>query len=258
LHKLHIQTLGSGKPIVLIHGWGMHSGIWLDFAQQLAAQHQVILVDLPGHGHSPALTPFSLDNIIDSLAAALPDMPCCWLGWSLGATVAMAFARRYPARASALILLAGNPCFLQQADWPGIRPVVLESFADKLQADAHGTLLRFLSIQVMALPNAKSLGKALKTAVLACPAPSTETLQGGLAILKDSDLRADLAAINAPILVLLGKNDSLIPAALQAPLKQLLPAADIQVLEQAAHTPFLSHPAELLTAINAFMDQHRC
>lgn len=258
MQKLHYQTLGSGKAIVMIHGWAMHSGIWRDFAERLATHHQVTLVDLPGHGHSAPLTPLTLDSIVDTLVNVLPDDPCCWLGWSLGATVVMALARRYPERVGSLVLVAGNPCFLQQPGWPGMQPAVLDSFAANLQNDAHTTLLRFLSLQVMALPNAKALTKTLKTLVQACAAPDNQTLQGGLGILKDSDLRTGLATINVPVLTVLGKKDSLVPAALAPYLAKLLPAARIEIMEQAAHTPFLSHPEQLLAIINTFMGEQAC
>jgi len=45
----------------------------------------------------------------------------------------------------------------------------------------------------------------LKTIVQACPAPDSQTLQGGLAILKNTDLRADFAVLTVPVLVVLGK-----------------------------------------------------
>lgn len=256
MQNLHYQTLGTGKPIVMIHGWAMHSGIWHSFAEQLAAHYQITLVDLPGHGHSATLSPFTLDAIVDTLAQALPDQPCCWLGWSLGATVATALAQRYPERVNALVLVAGNPCFLRQDTWPGMQPTVLDSFAASLASDAQATLLRFLAIQVMALPNAKELTKALKAAVLSRPAPAGETLQGGLDILKSTDLRAALAAVDVPVLAIFGQKDSLIPVALSEYLPQLLPHAQVQVLAQAAHIPFLSHPHEVLTRLMAFMEAH--
>ena len=43
--KIYHQTFGKGKPIVLVHGWAMHSGIWQDFARQLAQQYQVTCID---------------------------------------------------------------------------------------------------------------------------------------------------------------------------------------------------------------------
>ena len=50
--KIHTETYGLGKPIVLVHGWAMHSGIWRLFARELAKHYQVTLIDLPGHGRS--------------------------------------------------------------------------------------------------------------------------------------------------------------------------------------------------------------
>lgn len=234
----------------------MHSGIWQDFAQQLAAHYQVTLVDLPGHGHSDALTPFTLENITDILADMLPDEPCCWLGWSLGSAVVLEMARRFPERMNRLILVAGNPCFLQQADWPGMQPDVLDKFAANLQTDTQATLTRFLAIQVMTLANAKELAKSLKTAVLSRPIPDKAALQGGLDILKTTDLRPALATVNVPVLVILGKKDSLVPTALSKAIPCYQPAAQVHVFEQAAHTPFLSHPAEMLNLLDAFMETH--
>lgn len=50
--SLHVETLGSGAPLVLLHGWGMHGGVWAEVAQQLAEEFCVHVVDLPGHGFS--------------------------------------------------------------------------------------------------------------------------------------------------------------------------------------------------------------
>jgi pimeloyl-[acyl-carrier protein] methyl ester esterase len=45
-------TSGSGAPLLLIHGWGMHGGMWSGVAEQLAQNFSVMAVDLPGHGYS--------------------------------------------------------------------------------------------------------------------------------------------------------------------------------------------------------------
>ncbi len=52
---LHVEVTGSGAPLVLLHGWGMHGGVWTDVAAQLAQDFRVHSVDLPGHGAERAV-----------------------------------------------------------------------------------------------------------------------------------------------------------------------------------------------------------
>jgi len=252
--KLHQQTFGTGKSIVLVHGWAMHSGIWRDFATQLAQHYQVTCIDLPGHGHSDNLATFSLEQVADALVAAVADEQSCWLGWSLGATVVMDIARRYPKRVNSLILLAGNPHFTGTEQWPGMKVDLLEAFAEQLMLDAPATLLRFLSLQVAQLPDYKTLLRALKTAIMASAPPNQDTLQGGLAILKQADLRPTLAAAQMPVLVLLGTRDTLVPVAVGEAMQTLAPTIQVTIIDKAGHVPFLSHPQIVLETINQFMD----
>jgi pimeloyl-[acyl-carrier protein] methyl ester esterase len=251
--KLYSETFGSGEPLVLLHGWAMHSGIWHDFALALAQHYQVTCVDLAGHGYSAPLPCFDLASITEALAETLPDKPSYWLGWSLGASISLAMAQRFPARVCGVILMAGNPCFMQQPDWAGVSTAVLTQFADQLQHNAYATLTRFLSIQVMRLPEAKTLSKTLKSAVLARPAPDTASLHGGLLILQSADLRPALTQLSVPLLILLGQRDSLVPVAIAPLLAQSAPHAQIHVVTGAAHVPFLSHSDEVVAKIRAFI-----
>ena len=252
--KLHQQTFGTGKSIVLVHGWAMHSGIWRDFAMQLAQHYQVTCIDLPGHGHSDNLATFSLEQVADALVAAVADEQSCWLGWSLGATVVMDIARSYPERVISLILLAGNPLFTSTEQWPGMKVDLLEAFAEQLMLDGPATLLRFLSLQVAQLPDYKTLLRTLKAAIMERATANLDTLQGGLAILKQADLREALAAVQMPILVLLGARDTLVPMAVGEAMQTLAPAIQVLVIDKAGHVPFLSHAHIVLETITQFMD----
>jgi pimeloyl-[acyl-carrier protein] methyl ester esterase len=253
MSTLYSETYGTGKPITLVHGWAMHSGIWRSFAQSLARHYQVTCVDLPSHGRSDKLTPFTLTSVSDAIINALPNENSCWLGWSLGATVVLDIARRYPERVNSLILLAGNPLFVGSEQWAGVKPSVLDSFAASLTADCQATLLRFLALQINNLPNGKSLLKELKTAVMECEAPDYDSLQGGLDILKHTDLRDSLYKLNMPVSVILGDKDTLVPVAVAEQFRKLGIHPDI--IKGAGHVPFLSHPQELLTLIRRFMDE---
>jgi len=162
---------------MLVHGWAMHSGIWRDFALQLAQNYRVTCIDMPGHGRSGNIDAFTLEQVGDALVNAAPDDSCCWLGWSLGATVALDIARRYPERVNSLVLLAGNPSFTKTAQWPGMKVDLLDTFAGQLHADCQATLLRFLSLQVMQLPDYKPLLRVLKSAVASVPLAGTPLSQ---------------------------------------------------------------------------------
>ena len=251
--KIHQQSSGQGPTIVLVHGWAMHSGIWQDFAEQLAKRYQVICLDLPGHGQSEALNDFNLSDISAALVAAVPEGQFCWLGWSLGATVVLDIAQRYPDKVSSLVLLAGNPMFTQNQDWSGMRVDLLEAFAAQLTVDCQATLLRFLSLQVNQLPDFKALIKKLKTAVLEFPAPAVHTLQGGLEILKIADLRTALSETKVPVLVILGTRDTLVPISVGKQMQALAPNIELNIIDKAGHVPFLSHSKELLEIISKFV-----
>lgn len=73
--KIHLETFGVGKPIVLVHGWAMHTGIWREFAKQLAQNYRVTCIDLPGHGRSEKIDPFTLERISDELVNIIPPNP---------------------------------------------------------------------------------------------------------------------------------------------------------------------------------------
>ena len=251
--KIHQQTFGKGKPIVLVHGWAMHSGIWLEFAQQLAQNYQVTLMDLPGHGRSEKIDSFTLEQISGALVNAMSDANSCWLGWSLGATVVLDIADRFPDRVNSLVLLAGNPSFTQTAQWPGMTIELLDAFADKLNEDCQATLLRFLSFQVNNLPDYKTLLRTLKSAVLECDAPDNNALQGGLEILKYADVRPALADTSVPVSVILGSLDTLVPVSAGQNMQKLAPKITLNRIDRAGHVPFLSHPQTLLEIISRFM-----
>lgn len=251
---IHTETYGSGEPLLLIHGWAMHTGIWRSFAKQLALHYQVICVDLPGHGQSEKLPGFTLAAISEHLQKILPSSSCTLVGWSLGGAVALDLASRFPERVKNLVIIGSNPCFVKTSSWTGMKLPVLEKFATDLKEDCHGTLLRFLSLQVRGLSDYKAVLKELKTALHACEPPKTEVLQGGLAILQHQDLRPQLARLHCPAQVILGSHDTLVPAAVGEQMQSINSGLRVNIINKAAHVPFLSHQAELITVLKEFME----
>ncbi len=252
--KIHREVFGQGPVLVMIHGWSMHSGVWRPMAEQLGRHFKVICLDLPGHGHSESCLPYHLQTIGDALLEAISDEQFTLLGWSLGATVVIDIAYRHPQRVEKLILLAGNPCFVEQADWPGVRANVLQIFQENLLDRWQQTLARFLALQVIGLPEGKKMLKQLKEALNEAPWPSQEALKGGLAILNEMDLRAPFKDLKQPVLAFFAEQDNLIPVSCMNAVKQLKPAIETHLLTSAGHAPFFSHALEIESAIWRFHD----
>src|SRR5438552_12437112 len=85
---MHIDTVGSGPDLVLIHGWAMHAGIFAPLTKALATRFRVHRVDLPGHGYS-RVDAASLDPAPCAAALAARVPRALWVGWSLGGLIAL-------------------------------------------------------------------------------------------------------------------------------------------------------------------------
>ena len=253
--SLYLESHGSGPALVLIHGWGLHGGIWAALVEALRDRWRVISVDLPGHGRSAPLDgPYTLDAISSAVAAAVPD-EAAWLGWSLGGRVALAAAARGQA-ITRLLLVGTTPRFIRGDDWPHAMPAAeLQQFADALRDDWEGTLQRFLALQARGSQKARDELRALREGLFAHGAPQPQALAGGLDILRSADLRALLPAITQPALVVHGSRDTLAPPAAAEYLATTLPHGRLALIEGAGHAPFLSHPEAFLAALRGFLDE---
>ena len=259
---LHVNSTGNGSPLIMLHGWGMHGSIWDSAAEQLAQHCRVHCVDMPGYGHSRGQKTEDrrqekrhgelLDEIVDSLSAhfAAPITVC---GWSLGGQVALRWAQLHPAQVKKLVLVATTPCFVQRADWRcAMAEEVLQEFANALTQNYPLTLKRFIALQVRGSENERELLQMLRERMANSGEPDMEALQGGLEILRDTDLRRELAQIVQATLVIAGERDTLTPLAASAYLAQALPNAYLASIAGAAHAPFLSHPQIFVEHITSF------
>jgi pimeloyl-[acyl-carrier protein] methyl ester esterase len=257
---VHVELYGSGRPIVLLHGWGMHGGVFQPLAEHLARRHTVAAVDLPGHGESAAYDQFAdMTRHADYLVAQLSSLlyeGVTLVGWSLGGLLAQSIAIHYPQYVDKLILLCGTPCFRQQADWSwAIEDRVLLDFSSALVRDYQGTLSRFLALQFMGAQNPKENLRRARELVFARPPPRRDMLQQGLQLLETCDLRAQLNAIRCPTLVINGERDTLVPAATARYLAEHLNNARSVIIKGAGHAPFLSHSGCVTSFLDRFIHE---
>ncbi|MEN8213339.1 MAG: pimeloyl-ACP methyl ester esterase BioH [Pseudomonadota bacterium] len=252
---LFAETTGSGKPLVLLHGWGMNAAVWQPLLPWLAGRWRVTAIELPGHGDSDDLAPGStLDDWADACLQAAPSR-AVWMGWSLGAQVALQAALAQPRRLAALVMLAGTPCFVQRSDWPcGMAGEDLQQFADALITDPRQTLMRFLGLQMLGSQQPKESLRQLKAAVSMRPEASQQALLTGLQLLQLTDQRPRLPQLDVPSLWIHGERDRLVSPQTAACIGQLLPGAEFTMIDGAGHAPFVSHPAQCMQALESLDD----
>ena len=253
MSALHVDILGSGPPLVLLHGWAMHGGIFAPLVEALRERRTLHVVDLPGHGHNRDCgVPLQLDACADAVLDAVPEAP--WCGWSLGGSIALHAASTHPGRIPALAMLCATPKFVVAGDWPqGMPKQVFDGFASGLREDWRGTIDRFIALEAFGSDHMREELKLLRDAVLARGEPAPRVLADGLGVLDATDLRAALPTLQVPSLWIGGRRDRLVnPEALRAA-AALAPGARFVQVEHAGHAPFLTHADEVATTLLGFL-----
>jgi pimeloyl-[acyl-carrier protein] methyl ester esterase len=235
--------------LVLLHGWGTHPVIWEPLSKPLSKSWHIINLPLPGYAGAETVANYGIDELAEALVERVPEKSVV-MGWSLGGMVAMRLAYRWPGKVRHLVLIGSTPCFVARSDWPyGVAPDVFEGFAQNLTQDYEGTLRRFLALQAQGTESMREVLRELRIRLLALPRASDATLQGGLNILQEADLRQGLPSISATIIH--GTGDRLAPLGAAYWLTDQFANAQLFEVRDAGHAPFLSHPAEVASCIDA-------
>jgi len=242
-------------PLVLVHGWGMHSGLFQPWVRQLQQHWTVYAVDLPGHGghrHLPLAD--EIGAAADQFHALTSHLPAAtWVGWSLGGLLTLKLALQRPERVQRLVMLCASPCFVRSEEWPeGVDEKLIDQFGQDLRQDVHKTLQRFMALEVLGCANEQRLLKALKTLANHSPEPQAPALEAGLRLLQDTNLRPQLPGLRQPSLWIAGRRDRLVAPHAMQKAAQAAAAGKYAVIRGAGHAPFLTHADELTRLLNDF------
>ena len=250
---MHIKKIGQGKDLVLIHGWGMHSGIWEPIIDRFSNQYTLHLVDIPGMGKSHVVNPYDLDHVTEEISKALPPSFDI-LGWSLGSLIAIKMSLMYPKKIHRMVLVGGTPCFINQTDWSyGVDVRDFNNFANNLFKNYKSTMINFYILQLMHSKNSKLIIKKLKEMEAVENPPEIKSLQLGLDILLNNDLRNDINKIKHQTLLITGDMDRLTPKSASMWLESHLKESQLKLIKGASHIPFLSHSDEFFNYLDQFL-----
>lgn len=229
---------GQGYPLVFFHGWGFDHRVWLPIVHQLEEKYSLYLIDLPGFGSAPMM---DWGQFKRTLLAGLP-LQFAVAGWSMGGLYATRLALEEQNRVSHLLNIASSPYFIKSDNWPGIELQVLNTFMTRLQNNPQQTRDDFIKLQAR--------GHTVQSDNASY---STESLQQGLNVLLEWDLRDALMHYEKPTSYLFGRLDAITPYATMKAMQQIFPSFDYFIFAKAAHMPFLSHQHEFLTYLEQFL-----
>jgi pimeloyl-ACP methyl ester carboxylesterase len=261
-HRVAYRMVGSGPPILLIHGVTASSAVWEPVARRLAERYTVLAPDLLGHGASAKprgdYSMGAFASGIRDLSVALDIGSATIIGHSLGGGVAMQFSYQFPERTQRLALVASGGLgadvhgLLRAATLPGAELVIplLASTRVLSAGRAFGRVLDRLGLQLgtdaleMARGHA-SLGDAETRAAF------VQTLRASIDPTGQRVRATDrlYLAEQLPVLIVWGARDRIIPLAHGAQAHELIPGSRFEVFDRAGHFPHLDEPDRFVATL---------
>jgi pimeloyl-ACP methyl ester carboxylesterase len=235
--KMYYEIHGSGRPLVLLHGaFGFAEG-WGAFLPTLTKTHQVIAIELQGHGHTNDIDrPLTFEQMADDAAALLKQLKikdADFFGYSMGGTVALGVAIRHPELVRRLAILGSCAGTMKdtydpevyrqfQSLGPDFAPPVLKGPYDRMAPDPKRWPILVTKI--------KELEKIFK----GYPA-------------------AELKAIKAQTLIMMGDRDAVRPEH-AVEMYRLIPNAQLAIFPGGDHFLLFSSPDKLLATLGPFLN----
>lgn len=262
--RWHVQTMGSGPPLLLLHGTGASVHSWRGLMPLLAQSHTVIAPDLPRHaftsGHDAyAMSLPAMAGEIAALMKALKAEPAAIIGHSAGAAVALQLALDHGYRGPIIGLNAALrpfPGALAQI-FPAVakalfvNPLVPRIFTGSI--DLVGGAERFLWRSTHSRIDREGL--ACYRTLLKHPGHAG----GALAMMANWDLptlRTRMGEARNPVLLVHGTNDPAIPPDWARDAQGWLPDARLELLPGLGHLAHEEAPEAAQAQIAAFLAQH--
>ena len=220
--RIHVVERGSGRPLVLVHGMTMSSGIWSRQLAELSDRYRVVALDLRGHGRSAAgRDGFQIEAVAGDIAVALEGLDledAIVVGHSMGSMALIQFCASFaPARSrrvAGLVFLSASPGVVVPG---GVRWVSerIAARTGRVRLPWHGSFLTGFGLLSL-------------------------------------DARAALAGVDTPAVIVVGRRDRLTPIARAERLAAMMPHARVEVVDGAGHQVMLDQPAALAAVLDRF------
>ncbi|WP_040157488.1 alpha/beta fold hydrolase [Mobilicoccus massiliensis] len=260
---LHVDdTGGSGRPVVLIHGWPLSGASWAPQVPALTeAGHRVVTYDRRGFGRSDKPKKgYDYDTLADDLSTVLEDLDLrdvTLVGFSMGGGEVVRYLSRHGTeRVRSAVLLGAVPPYLMKGpdnpDGP-LTPELAAEFSAKLTKDEDDFYDEFTTMFFSAgdrfMVTEQERQQAFALAKLSDKAAALATMQSW----GTTDFRGDLPSVTVPTLVVHGDSDAAVPfegSGLRT--HEALPGSRLEVIEQGPHGLGVSHASTVNTLLVDF------
>ena len=261
---VHVRDSGgSGRPVVLIHGWPLSSESWnAQFSVLAEAGYRVVAYDRRGFGHSDKPSGgYDYDTLTDDLDGLLTELhldDVTLVGFSMGGGEVARYVSKYGQERIRSVVFASAvpPYMLKTADNP--EGPLTEAHAQSMTADLTADRASFFD---QFTTHFFSVGVELRVteeqrqdAIKVCMQSDQKAALACMSSFGTEDFRGDLPNITVPALVIHGDGDGVVPfAGSGARTHAAVLHSELVVLQGAPHGCNVSHPAEFNAALLAFL-----
>ncbi|MDF2921913.1 MAG: alpha/beta hydrolase family protein [Paenibacillaceae bacterium] len=240
---VNYTVAGSGRDVLLLHGWGASLQSYTFILESLVPKFRVFALDLPGFGASgePSV-PWGVDEYYRCIARFIElagiNNPVI-IGHSHGGRIAIRYAADNPVHKLVLV------------DAAGIKPK--RSFKYYLRVYSYKSVKHLLSLPVLRRYKEGILAKYRGKVGSTDYKNASDMMRRTLVRLVNEDLKVYMPRLKAPTLLIWGENDTATPLSHGRIMEKLIPNAGLVVLKNAGHWSFVEKPREFLIILHNFL-----
>ena len=244
---LHVERRGAGPVVALVHGFTQTGRSWGAIADGLAADHEAVLVDAPGHGGSTAV---AADLETGAALAAEAVGPAVWIGYSMGARLCLNVAMHHPHVVRGLVLVGGTAGIEDEGDRAARRAQDRSTAARLEEIGVDAFLEEWLAQPLFATLPADAAGVDDRRRNTVAGLRSSLELAGTGSMVPLWDR---LGELRMPLLAVAGEQDERYAALARRMAAAVAGPSEVAVVPEAGHAAHLEQPASFLRILRRWL-----